>query len=260
MSVLETLVRDEMATFSLETARVVGLVIVAPLPWVNTPTRVRAAIALMLAVVAHGQVDVPARVIQTVPMWFIATACEFLVGAAIGFVVRLAISVAEIAASVLAPHIGFGAAQLLNPATQSTETVLGTLFRTFAILFAILAGMHHVFIGGLLASFRAIPVGSMPDVTLAVPVLLSLSADALATGVRLAIPVLAVLFMTQIALAFVSRAAPAMQIFSIGFAITLAVGTTVLIFAAPDISRELLVEVSRVGPRIELVLVAMRGS
>ena len=47
-----------------------------------------------------------------------------------------------------------------------------------------------------------------------------MSADALNTGVKLAIPLIAVLLVTQVALAFVSRAAPAMQVFSIGFAVT----------------------------------------
>jgi flagellar biosynthetic protein FliR len=81
-----------------------------------------------------------------------------------------------------------------------------------------------------------------------------MSSLALATGVRLALPVVAVLFMVQIALGFISRAAPSMQIFSIGFAALLITGGVVLVMALPDIGRELIADFSHVGDRIETVV------
>ena len=254
---LEGLLRTEAVAFVLETTRITGVLIVAPLPWSDVPARARVAVALALGVVAHGWSGAPLEAMSSLPSLVLAGASEFAVGAAIGFVVRLAIAVAEIAASSLAPLIGFGVAQVFDPQTNSTQTVLTRLFRLFAILLAVISGMHHVLIGSLLASFRVLPAGSMANPALAAPALLSMSAEALTTGVRLAIPILAVLFMTQIALGFISRAAPAMQIFSVGFAITLTVGTTVLIVAAPDMAREILAEFSHVGTRIESVLIAM---
>ncbi len=77
---------------------------------------------------------------------------------------------------------------------------------------------------------------------------------------RWAIPVVAVLFMTQMALGFVSRAAPAMQIFSVGFAVTLVVGGAAIVIALPDIGREVIAELGRVGPRLEGVLLAVGRS
>jgi flagellar biosynthetic protein FliR len=84
-----------------------------------------------------------------------------------------------------------------------------------------------------------------------------MSSDVLEAGVRIAIPVLSVLFLTQVALAFISRAAPAMQIFSVGFAVTLAVGAVVLIFAVPDIGHRMIAEFSKVGQHVESILVAL---
>jgi flagellar biosynthetic protein FliR len=85
--------------------------------------------------------------------------------------------------------------------------------------------------------------------------LLEASSAALVAGARLAMPIVSVLLATQVALAFVSRAAPAMQIFSIGFAITLIAGGTVLVLALPDMATSIVEELSHVGPRIERVLV-----
>jgi flagellar biosynthetic protein FliR len=87
-----------------------------------------------------------------------------------------------------------------------------------------------------------------------------MTTDALASGVRVAIPFIAILFMAQIALAFISRAAPAMQIFSVGFAVTMATGGLVMILVLPDLGFELLGEVSRSGSKIETLLTTVQGA
>jgi len=88
---------------------------------------------------------------------------------------------------------------------------------------------------------------------------LTLSGDALNTGVKLAIPLIAVLLVTQVALAFVSRAAPAMQVFSIGFAVTTSVGALLLITTLPDFGYDVVAEMSRAGERIEALVLAVKG-
>jgi flagellar biosynthetic protein FliR len=75
--------------------------------------------------------------------------------------------------------------------------------------------------------------------------------------VRLAIPVFGALLITQLGLAFLSRAAPAMQIFSVGFAVSLVTGGTVLVLALPELAREISYELAQISPRIELVLRAV---
>jgi flagellar biosynthetic protein FliR len=73
----------------------------------------------------------------------------------------------------------------------------------------------------------------------------------------MALPVIATLLMVQVAMAFISRAAPAMQIFSVGFAVSLVVGLGVLFMAFPEMMQEMMVDISQVGNRIELVISSM---
>jgi flagellar biosynthetic protein FliR len=176
---------------------------------------------------------------------------------AIGFVIRLVIAAVEIAGDVIAPQMGLGAAHIFDPQTHASETAIAMMLRNFAVLIAILAGLHRVLIAGLLASFRTLPPGSVADPSRATPALLMATAEALSTGVRMAIPVIAVLLLAQIALAFVSRAAPTMQIFSIGFAVTLVVGTAVVVITLPDIATLLAGEASQAESRIETVLLTL---
>jgi len=255
---LDAVVRAEAGTFMLETVRISGVVIAAPLAWQSAPLRVRGALVLLLAFAAHAEVG-PSGPSPGMEQLAFSVGSEFMLGLGIGFVVRLFMSVAEMAADHIAPMIGIGAAQLFDPQTKSMQNVLITLLRNFAVLLGLIAGIHRVVLGGVLASFKVVPVGSLTNPALETPVVLAMTSEALATGVRIAIPFIAILFMTQIALAFISRAAPAMQIFSIGFAVTLATGALVMVLVLPDFGYELLGEVSRSGGKVETLLSAVQA-
>jgi flagellar biosynthetic protein FliR len=256
---LDALLRAEAGSFFLETVRITGLIIVAPLPWTIAPARFRAVLVLLLTLAAHGANVAPQHVPGSSELIAFAVASEFVLGAALGFVVRLLVAIAEMVADVIAPQIGLGAAQIFDPQTSASATPLTGLFRNLAVFLALIAGVHRVVIGSLLVSFRLIPPGAVASAEQSVPVILQLSAQALAAGVRLALPVIAILFITQVALSFISRAAPAMQIFSVGFAVTLTVGMLVVFLILPDFGHEFLAEASHVGTQIETLLVAFGG-
>jgi flagellar biosynthetic protein FliR len=256
---LDGLLRAELGSFALEVSRITGLVVVCPILFQNAPKTVKAALVIFLSVLVHGHGEVSQALSAVPELAVFAIFSELALGAAMGMVVRLALSAAEIAANSAAPLIGFGTAQIFDPTSGHSDTVLATLMRSLAFWIALLTGLHHVVIGTLIASFRAVPVGSLISPARAYPILLQATSTILATGLRLALPLLAVLFMVQIALGFVSRAAPAMQIFSVGFAFTLVIGGVVLALSLPDVARELTAELSNVGAGMEAVLLAARG-
>ncbi len=246
---------EELLVLTLETARTAGLIVAAPLAWAEVPARVRGALAFMLAVVGHryGQgTEIASPLAATC-----ALAPEFLLGLAMGFVVRLAVAAVEIVGEAVSPIMGLGAASLFDPHVQAQETGITRILRLLALLLGVLLGLHRVVVASVIASFRVLPAGSFANPALPTPILVKISVDALAQGLRLALPIIAVLVVTQVALAFVSRAAPSMQIFSIGFAITLIAGGATLFIALPDLALEMAADLSRVGSRIEAVVVTL---
>lgn len=257
---LDGLFRSEMGSFALELARITGLVVVSPLLWLDAPARIRAVIVFLLAVLVHGQGHVAPQIVGSPELAVVGIFSELALGAAMGFIVRMVLMIGEVAANAASPLIGFGIAQVFNPATGDEDTVLTAIMRQLALWIALITGLHHVVIGTLLASFQAVPVGTVLFPSRLLPLMLEVSSNVLSTGVRLALPLMAVLFMVQIALGFVSRAAPAMQIFSVGFAFTLVTGGVVLALMLPDFGRELAAELSFVGSRMEATLVLVRGS
>ena len=249
----------EGAIFALETARSAGLVTIAPMLAQDAPMRVRASLALMLAFVAHGVAHDAPKGVEELGAMVVAVPSEILIGLAMGFVVRCALAVVEIAGDIASPMLGFGAASLFDPHTAASETGLTRMLRLMALLLGFLLGLHRVVIASLLASYRVLPPGRVIDASAAALPMLQLTAETVEAGLRLGVPLIAVLVMVQVALAFISRAAPAMQIFSVGFAFSLVAGTAALIIALPDMAREMVVQLSYTGRRIEGLIAALGG-
>lgn len=252
MTLVENLLLSEVRGFALTVARIAGLVVIAPLPWSVAPVRVRAALVVVLAFVAHslGSPVQSGGILDTA----LGGALELGVGATMGLVVRLSVAAAEVAGSVLSPMIGLGAAHVFDPHSKAQESILENALKNFTLLLATVAGVHRVVLGALLESFKVVPVGFAFQIDAALPVVIKLTSECIASGVRIAMPLVAILFVTQVALAYISRAAPALQIFSIGFAVTLAVGFVCLALILPDMAQRLLAELSRIPAQMELVL------
>lgn len=259
MSVLEQLVRAEALSYLLEVSRLTGLVAIAPLPWQWAPVRVRTGLVLALAWVGHGLGGATQGLTDS-PSVVLALFGEVALGLCMGFVVRLGVAVAEVAAETIAPMMGLGAASLFDPHGAPGDTVLASLFRYGMLLAGSLVGIHRVFLGALLDSFRLLPVGSVAGLRGSVPAFVELVSDTFAAGVRIAIPIVVVVFMIQVALAYISRAAPAMQIFSVGFAVTLAAGLVLLFVTLPDTVGRFVAEWGRAPEHLDLVLSPLVGS
>jgi flagellar biosynthetic protein FliR len=255
VNVFELLVTPHLAQLALELARITGLIAIAPIPWEAAPRQVKAGMVLFIALVVHAAADMPVDLGGPLQA-FLHIFSELVLGAAMGFVVRVAVAVAEIAGTVIAPMMGFGAASVFDPATGQSDTVLTRIFRQLFILLALVLGVHRVILGSLVASFHVLPVGSAMNLGAGAPLFIELTTRALAAGVTLALPAIAILTMVQLALAFVSRAAPSMQIFSVGFAVLLATGAFVVYATVPDLSEEMMTSMNDLGRQLEEVVIA----
>jgi len=253
---LERLLIPEVFRFMLELTRIAGVIVMVPLAWSAAPVRFRIALTLLLGVVVHGMTTTSPQFLGPLDA-ALAVMTEFSVGLAFGFIVKLALSIGEVVGDIVTPAMGLGAAQIFDPLSHVTHAVITTMLRYFTTLLALLLGLHRVVLGGLIESFRILPVAGLWDVSAGWPTILLLSAELLTCSVRIALPILAVLFIMNLALAFVARAAPQIQVFSVGFALTLAVGMFVLILVLPDLAYQVGADFSHVGRRLEQLLSAI---
>ena len=239
MDPLSLWLSHETAVFGLEMLRLAGLLIAAPLAWSFMPMMARAGLVFLLALVVHQPTSALDLHALSPLRFFLSSLVELGLGVSIGLIARLVLSVGEIAADSIAPIMGLGAAQAFDPALGGQGTVLTRIMRYIGTWVALGVGLHHLLLGAVFRSFYTIPTGSLLNPGQIAPLVITMTSEVLVAGVKLGLPLVAVLFIAQVGLAFIARAAPAMQIFSIGFAVTLGVGALLWIVFAPDIIREL---------------------
>lgn len=254
MTLAGELLGPHVALLILEASRLGGVIAISPIPWSNSPQKVRVGLILFLLGVVHDPENTAAGAVASAGWAANHIGTELIVGASIGMVLRLSIAAAEIAGNAIATPMGFGAAQIFDPTTGSTDSALTRVFRTMALLLAVSVGMHRVMLAVLVSSFQVLPVGTASHLEATFPLFLEFSSHILEVGVQLALPLLSVLLMANVALGFVARAAPTMQIFNVGFAVLLATGGAVLIVSLPEIGHEMVAEMGRNAQYFERLL------
>ena len=158
---------------------------------------------------------------------------ETTLGLAMGFSMRLVFFAVNMAGDIMGLQMGLGFAQFYDPQTSAQVPVIGQFVGLLATLAFLALNGHLMLIGTLAESFRGIPpahLGAMSDTWI---MLARWGGIVIQAAVLLSLPVVAALLITNTALGVLSRAAPQLNIFAIGFPITLTVGFIALLLALP---------------------------
>lgn len=244
-------------TASLTFSRTAGFVVTSPFPGRHVAATQRVGLALTIAWMA-GMVLPPLAWSPGLDGRTVGAAIsEFALGVTIGATFRLVFSAAEVLSQNLSQAVGLSAPSVFNPTIESQESALGESITLLAMLIALAMGAHRVAIEWLLASFHALPVGATPALHLSAPLFVDLVAAATSVGLRLALPVVAVTLATQVALAMIARAAPALQLFNVGLSVLIAAGTIVLTASLGDITLGLGDHLASLSPTLDRLLVEL---
>lgn len=154
---------------------------------------------------------------------------ELLVGLAIGYCASLPLIGMQLGGDIIDKQVGFGFADIVNPETgEQSGVVANTLFIMALAMFTILGG-HRIMLMILVGSFDAVPIGGFDDFEGLVALVLGMLTVAFHTGFRIAAPLLCLIFMETIALGFIARTVPQLNIMSVGFTIRILNGFFMLI-------------------------------
>lgn len=244
-------------SFLLVFARIAGFVAASPFPGNHVPEKQRVGLVFVLTLVASSFVvpDVRYRSLDLHLMG--AGVLEGVVGIIMGLSFRMILVVGDVLGAVLAQAIGLSTPSVLNPTLEQQDSVLGRIVALFALLLALQLGVHRVAFGYLLESFRVLPLadaGNLPNVT---HFFVDWAGEAIALGLRLAMPVVAVSFVIQMGLAMIARAAPALQIFSVGLTVVVGSGMLTLIASLESVAAGLASHFGHMGTYMEAVISAL---
>jgi flagellar biosynthetic protein FliR len=194
------------------------------------PTRVRVALAMVLAMVVTPMLpsDTPLRLASGDGVLILLQ--QIAIGAALGFALRIVFTAVEYAGQLMGLQMGLSFATLFDPVNGAqTQVVAQFLVLTTALILFSFNG-HHLVITALVQSFQEIPIGSTLSAQ-GFSMLAHWGGVLFAVGLHISLPVTAALLATNLTIGMMSRASPQLNIFAIGFPLTLGVGFLVLYLA-----------------------------
>ncbi len=244
---------------ALVASRISGFVVTSPFPGDRLPTTARLVLVVVLSFLAASFVPSTAVKPELNLALFVAATTEFLCGVLIGAAFRFLLAAADVVGGISAQSSGLGAASLYDPSIGAPDSAIGQVMTLLAILVALGVGAHRVALAYLLESFRALPVGGAMGLPLGASELVGVGGQCLVIGVRLAMPAIAVSLTVQTALAMVSRAAPSLQIFSVGFSVMIMAGLVTLMASLPAIGTGLAGQASDLAPLLDRLFEALSG-
>ena len=158
-----------------------------------------------------------------------AVAMELAIGYVIGFGANLPVVGMQIGARMIETQMGLGIAGVFNPELGTSTGPLGQLMGLFAIALFILLGCHRVALAALVGSFAYVPLGAFRIDAQVLDLVLGLLNSMFDLALRIGAPLLCLIFLETLAMGFIARTVPQMNILSIGFVLRIVAGAILLI-------------------------------
>ena len=192
------------------------------------PTRVRLLLACAVTLVLAPVLPEPAPHPFFSPAGMLTLLQELAIGVLIGFAVQLVFDAITLGGQVIAMSMGLGFAVFLDRARGVSIPVLGQLFLMLAMLVFLSLDGHLALIGLLAGSFEILPIGERGLTVEAVRGLLEWSAQVFNVAVKIALPAISALIVVNLSFGVMSRAAPTLNLFAVGFPVAMLLGFVVI--------------------------------
>ncbi|AKJ31023.1 flagellar biosynthetic protein FliR [Caldimonas brevitalea] len=199
----------------------------------SVPVRVKVGLAFFVAVASQVSMpESPAISLNSADL-FGAVVQQVLIGVTIGFAVRIVFAGIEFAGELIGLQMGLGFASFFDPTSGGQSNAVSRIFgATVSLLFIVING-HLVLISAVIQSFHAFPVSAHPMAFVHAIQVHTWGAEIFKLGLWIALPIVAMLLFVNLVLGVISRVAQQMNIFSIGFPITLSVGLVGVVVTLP---------------------------
>lgn len=203
--------------------RVTGLCLVVPVFSSSmVPVRIRIGLILVLTLVlaplGSSTID-PLSGAGVVSMMG-----QILIGAAVGFVLRMAFEAVTLGGELVSQAMSLGFASVADPQTGASSTVLSQFYLLLVTLLFVVMDGHLRVIALLAHSFQSLPPDQLAINAKSLYAVVGFAAEMFGGGVRVALPAMTSLLVVNIGFAAISRAAPSMNLFAVGFPITVSLG------------------------------------
>jgi len=225
----------DFVRFSLSFIRLATFFAAAPLFGMrNVPILVKLGLSALCALIVLPPLDTSWDV-ESLPVLAGLALHEVAVGLLLALVVILVFAILTFAGHFVDVPLGFGMASVFDPALGGQVPVFSQFYFVLAALLFLGLDAHLWVIQAVQHSFRVMPFGSGLRLEPTFDLFSRLTAQMFVVGLQLALPVMATILLTDLALAIVIRAVPQINVFVLGFPIKIAVGLVVVLFSIPAV-------------------------
>ncbi len=155
---------------------------------------------------------------------------QLIIGLAMGFSVRLVFAAIGIAGQLIGMSMGLGFATFFDPQTQGQNTAISQFLSMLLMLVFLSLDGHLIIVSALVQSFVTMPI-TIDGAGISPMKIVDWGATIFSAGLLLALPAVTALLVTNMALGILTRTAPQLNLFGIGFPLTLSIGFLVLALA-----------------------------
>ena len=235
LALTDTQISTWVASFMLPLFRIVALLMTMPIIGTTlVPRRVRLYFAVAVTVVVAPVLPAmpPVQALDLSALLLIGE--QIIIGAGLGLSLQLFFHAFVVAGQIISTQMGMGFASMVDPTNGVSSATIGQFFTMLVTLLFLAMNGHLVVLEILVESFTTMPVGS----GLLVNNFWGLANGlgwVLSSGLRLVLPAITALLIINIAFGVMTRAAPQLNIFSIGFPLTLVLGMVILWMTMGDI-------------------------
>lgn len=233
-----------------------ALALFTALPVLGTrtvPTRVRIALAGFIAFAAQPSLPPlpPEALVLDSPLVLPLVAQQLVIGLSLGFAVRLVFAAVEFAGEVAGLQMGLNFAGFFDPSTAGQGTVTGRMFGTLVAWLFIVVNGHLVVMASLVRSFEVFPVSPQPFQDLMKLQPHTWGSEIFLLGLWIALPLIVMLLFVNLVLGVISRVATQMNVFSVGFPVTLGVGLIGMLTTLPLLEQPFMMALERMLSRFQ---------
>ena len=205
--------------------RILGLFTSAPVLSMKTvPRRVRVALAVLIAFAAQPSLPDTSAITLNSPLVLGAVAQQVLIGITMGFAARVVFAAIEFAGEMVGLQMGLNFASFFDPTTGGQSTAVSRFYGTIASWLFVVMNGHLLLTAAVVQSFHTFPVSAEPLAFLATVQPQVWGSEIFRLGLWIALPIMAMLLLVNMVMGVMSRVASQLNIFAIGFPITLSVG------------------------------------
>lgn len=234
---LSVLTISTILVFLLMLIRITGMLVASPFfGQMGVPVQVQVALAVTFSIILYPVYAAKAAVPVT-DLWQFAWigGVEFVIGMLIGFVANLVFAAVQLAGHHVTMQMGLSIAHVVDPISQQQAPIMAQFYFIMAILLFMALNMHHSLILAVARSFDSIPVASGAVANLGVLTgrFMALAAEMFVTSLMLILPILGMMLLMEISLAFTAKIMPQMNIFMVSLPIKVGLSLILMYLTLP---------------------------